>query len=58
MDQGMVEKIFPRSNTLKEFRKLMKGIWYLIKYEMRKFAPRKKLLTLEEYRQLKKIENL
>lgn len=36
----------------------MKGIWYLIKYEMRKFAPRKKLLTLEEYRQLKKIENL
>lgn len=54
----MVEKIFPRSNTLKEFRKLMKGIWYLIKYEMRKLAPHKKLLTLEEYKQLKKIENL
>ncbi len=54
----MVEKIFPRSNTLKEFRKLMKGIWYLVKYEMRKLAPHKKLLTLEEYKQLKKIENL
>ena len=36
----------------------MKGIWYLIKYEMRKLAPHKKLLTLEEYKQLKKIENL
>lgn len=58
MDQGNGREDFSTSNTLKEFRKLMKGIWYLIKYEMRKLAPHKKLLTLEEYKQLKKIENL
>lgn len=51
----MVEKIFPRSNFFKEFGKLIKGIGYLIKYELKKFTPRKKLLSLEEYKQLKGI---
>ena len=51
----MVEKIFPRSNFFKEFGKLIKGIGYLIKYELKKFTPRKKLLSLDEYKQLKGI---
>ncbi|RGX79340.1 class I SAM-dependent methyltransferase [Bacteroides stercorirosoris] len=54
-NREMVEILFPHSNISKEFGKLIKGIWYLIKYEMRKLASHRKPLTLEEYKQLKNI---
>lgn len=54
-NREMVETVFPHSSISKEIRKLIKGIFYLVRYKMRKLLPRKTILTLEEYKQLKQI---